>query len=373
MNDDIYCSMIHGGMQLTFGRKRDTVQHCCIRDTLIDFDSSSNPWNTLKHSSLRQKNTQGEWDPGCHNCHRLEQSGMISFRQGMNQGLGIVGKTELVGPVRLDLRFDISCNLACRTCGPGSSTFWQKHLKAHNEWPKPIFSHKKSEDVIAVLETIDLSNLRQVVFCGGETLLGKEYWNVAKWLVEHVPEANNNLTLCFQTNATQSISPENFDTVRKTHLVKLHFSIDGIGERFEYLRWPAVWSEVVDNIMHIRDSAPSNVMMVVEETVSIFNLFYLNESKNWISNNFNSNREGDPVNHTYHLAYGIYSLESCSQEYVDALKYQDNKNLIPLNWSENQERIHTMLREIGKFDNFRQQDFSKTFPEVAEFYSRFLN
>ena len=75
-------------------------------------------------------------------------------------------------------------------------------------------------------------------------------------------------------------------------------SLDGVGERFEYLRWPATWRQVTDNIMHIRETAPSNTMFLIEETVSIFNFYYMNELDAWAKNNFTANREGDVTHHT---------------------------------------------------------------------------
>jgi organic radical activating enzyme len=293
------------------------------------------------------------------------------MRDGMNDGLGMYKKTSMSGPARLDIKFDLGCNLACRTCGPELSTFWQKHLKENNLWNFPIISTRDSDKIINILKQLDLQNLRQVVFCGGETLLGNEYWNVAQWIIENIPDAKNQLTLCFQTNGTQPLSEKNYKIIEKVHLVKMHFSIDGIKNKFEYLRWPADWDQTIYNIFNIRDNCPSNVMFVVEETVSIFNLMYLDESSSWMANNFATNREADVVNHTKHSAFGIYSLNNCSQEYVDLIKQTRYSNLIPGAWQENPNSIKNMLKEIKKFDVFRNQSFVETFPEVADMYSRF--
>lgn len=282
----------------------------------------------------------------------------------MNDGLKIYPATNLSGPARIDLKFDKSCNLACRTCGTWSSTYWQKYLQ------QPVTTSQSKEKVIATLKRLDLSNLRMLVFCGGETLLGQEYWDVAEWLGDNVPNAKQQLTLCFQTNGTQPIHPRNHDIIEKFFLVKLHFSLDGMGEKFEYLRWPASWLQVTDNILNIRDTVPSNTMFLVEETISIFNLAYLDELDAWIKQNFTTNREGDPVNHTRHMANGIFALDNCSQEYVDWASDKMVKNFINKNWKESPMQITSMLKEIATHDQMRQQQFSSVFPEVAEFYQR---
>ena len=369
---NLYCSMIHGGLTLSFKSDVAVAQHCCLRPLVFPVDTNTNFWTDPQFVPLREYNKTNQWHAGCANCEQLERANSYSFRQGMNNGLQIQGQTDLSGPVRLDLMFDISCNLACRTCGTDSSTFWQKHLKAHNEWSEPVYTPKSKEQVIDAIKQLDLSNLRQLVFCGGETLLGNEYWAVADWIGDHVPNAKQQLTLCFQTNGTQSISPANYRIIEKFHLIKLHVSLDGVADQFEYLRWPAKWEQVTSNIQELKNTLPSNVMFVVEETVSIFNLAYTDRLDAWIRENFTTNREGDVTNHTRHLAAGWYSLENCSQEYVDAMQKTPHANLIPSNWCESDSRIKAMLQQIQKFDSYRNESFTKTFPEVAEYYARFL-
>jgi sulfatase maturation enzyme AslB (radical SAM superfamily) len=328
-------------------------------------------WNNPKSIQLRENNKKNIWDSGCFNCYSLEKSGHKSFRQGMNDGLGINNQIDLLGPSRLDLMFDISCNLACRTCGPGSSTYWQRHLKENKNWPKKIFSPKKKEEVLEYLKKINLSNLKQLVFCGGETLLGQEYWDVAEYVINLVPDAKNNLTICFQTNGTQPILERNFELFDRLFLVKLHVSLDGVKDKFEYLRWPASWNTVVENLFKIRTSAPSNTMFVIEETVSIFNIMYSTELEAWIQNNFNANREGDVIDHTKHIAHGIYNIRNLTSKAIDILS-PDKKLLIPADWEENPLGIKNMIAEIKKIDSWRTESFENTFPELAECYREYL-
>jgi sulfatase maturation enzyme AslB (radical SAM superfamily) len=362
--------MIHGGLNLNFKSDLLNIQSCCLQNNDTPVDKSIDLWQQQVLLDLRQKNQQGIWDNKCNNCQQLEQSNLPSMRTGMNQGLKLSGQYNLSGPVRIDLMFDLSCNLACRTCGPNNSTLWQKHLKEHIHWPTPISSPGDKEQVIAQLKSLDLSNLRMLVFAGGETLLGQAYWDVAAWLASNVPNAKQNLTLCFQTNGTQPISMRNFDTIEKFHLVKLHISLDGTQERFEYLRWPASWNQTTDNILTMRNTLPSNVMFLIEETISIFNLAYIDELEQWSKEHFSTNREGDITVHSRHMAVGEHRIDFLSQEYVDnTIKFRD---LIPATWKEQPVGIAKMLKLIAQFDQYRNQSFGKTFPEVAEYYKRYL-
>ena len=126
-------------------------------------------------------------------CRSNELSGQISFRTGMLSKFGIT--KNLTGPKRLDLMSDISCNLACRICGPGNSTFWQQHLKKHNiSFTAPSFQNK-TDEMIEILKTLDLSNLEMVVMCGGETLLGQSFWRIAEAIAEMCPQSKDKIIL----------------------------------------------------------------------------------------------------------------------------------------------------------------------------------
>jgi sulfatase maturation enzyme AslB (radical SAM superfamily) len=362
--------MIHGGLHLIFKNNKVFAQHCCLHYNNFLVDIRTNFWKDSSFTPLREHNKKNIWAPGCENCQQLESSGLPSYRTGMNNGLKNL-TDPIKGPARIDLMFDISCNLACRSCGVSSSTYWQRHLKDHGEWDLPIESPRHYNDVILALSQLDLSNLQQLVFSGGETLLGQSHWEVAEWLADNVPNAKEQLTLCFQTNGTQPIHPRNYELIERFHLVKLHISLDGTDKRFGYLRWPANWNQVTDNILNLRETLPGNVMFVIEETISIFNLLYLKELKSWIDSNFTTNREGDIVNHSRHLAGGIFNLQNMSQEYVELIKQSTNQELIPANWKENPTSIQKMVAEIKKFDALRNESFEKIFPELVNLYTKF--
>jgi hypothetical protein len=324
--------------------------------------------------TIRKTNNENIWLDGCWQCQQIESAGLKSFRQAMIKGLGV--DKELSGPQRIDLLFDRSCNLACRTCGPHSSTLWEKHLRDNNLLNDKKFIPLVNDNfntIKRLLETLDLSNLKQVQFCGGETLMGTSYWKTAELIADLVPDAKDKLLLGFQTNGTQPIDEKYYNLIEKFKLVKLMISIDGTHNRFEYLRWPANWNQVADNISNLREKLPGNVMFFVQECTSNLNLFYFNEVESWIRNNFDTNREGDPVDHTTQLASHSYlDVNNITQEYVDAIKDTPMFEFISPQWKENSAKIKEFIRETEKFDQLRDQNWKKTFPEVAEFYSRYF-
>jgi MoaA/NifB/PqqE/SkfB family radical SAM enzyme len=374
MSKNIYCPMIHGGLNIDLKANGElSYNQCCLSTTKLNVSTdTSTIWNTQSLIDLREENNNNNWNPGCWECERLENVGARSFRQGMIEKFGIT--QNLSGPQRIDLLFDRSCNLACRTCGSHSSTFWEKHLRDNN-LPTGIYYNKTDnlETVFNTLKSLDLSNLEMVQFCGGETLLGNTYWKAAEIIAELVPNAKNKITLGFQTNCTQPIDEKYYKTIEKFQLVKFMLSIDSTHNRFEYFRWPANWNQVVDNIMNFREKLPVNVMFFVQEVTSCLNLFYYNEVPLWLEQNFSTNRLGDPVGYARQLVmHKNLDVNNITHEYVDAIKDNSIRGVLKTNWVENPTAIKKLIDELDQFDKIRNQNWKNTFPEIAGFYSRYL-
>lgn len=373
-NTNIHCPMIHGGLNINLKAQNGNLVYnqCCLSSANLDkLTTPIKMWDSEALSQLRQQNNNNVWDPGCWECNSLEKAGLRSFRHAMIDAFGI--KKNLSGPQRIDLLFDRSCNLACMNCGPMSSTFWQKQLKNHNFPVNDYPATNNLETIYNTLKSLDLSNLEMVQFCGGETLLGNLYWEAAELIAELVPNAKNKIVLGFQTNGTQPIHEKNYKIIEKFHLVKFMISMDGIQDRFEYMRWPANWNQFVDNINNMSEKLPINVMFFIQETTNCLNLFYHTEVPNWVKENFNTNRLGDPTAHSTQLVmHPNFNVNNITQEYFDAIGNSNIKNVLEKNWTENPTKINKMLLELDKFNTITGKNWKVIFPDVVNFYSRYL-
>jgi hypothetical protein len=87
----------------------------------------------------------------------------------------------------------------------------------------------------------------------------------------------------YNTNGTHY--PEAAESIwQHFKTVEIAFSIDDLGERFEYQRTNAVWSEVMMNLDHFRElrQQHKNIQLQVCSTVSIFNVWHLESLAEWI-------------------------------------------------------------------------------------------
>lgn len=267
---------------------------CCLSTPLnaekIDF------CNNKYLQTVRNSWSQGVWPTACNNCKQNENQGLISRRQGSNSWYrdNDMYNTD-VELVRLDYWTGNLCNLACVICGPEFSSVWKQELNYPIESKKTIVNN--------FWTSLDTSHLRYVHFNGGEPLLSKEH---VKFL--HALSNKNLIHISYNTNGTVLPSQELIDLWSQYKLVQLDFSIDDIGARFEYQRYPAKWSKVASNLQWYIDYAPNNCMFSVNTTVSILNQHNLDNLNQWLQENFCVSRFTDIIEHRQQLAHGRFAL-----------------------------------------------------------------
>jgi hypothetical protein len=88
----------------------------------------------------------------------------------------------------------------------------------------------------------------------------------------------------YNTNGTQY--PARGEAIwRHFKTVEIAFSIDDVGERFEYQRTNADWAVVLDNITSFQylKTQMSNLQLQCCSTVNVFNVRYIDELAHWIA------------------------------------------------------------------------------------------
>ena len=281
-----------------------TVRPCCLAEEEITddagnkFDLNTASFAGIQNSGymqdLRQQFLDGRQPQTCRKCWREERSGRTSKRMHTLDRLKhMIPDQPWTADARplmfLDLKLGNICNLKCRICGSwSSSTFATEELnyvrdkKASHHytmlkqgaWPRENHTFWSEMDQV-------VDQIRYIEFTGGEPFMIQEHFDLLQRLVDR--GLAHNIEIHYNTNGTQY--PAQAEAIwRHFKTVEVAFSIDDVGERFEYQRTNAVWSEVVANIERFRDmrSRMPNLQLQVCSTVNVFNVYYLEELAQWI-------------------------------------------------------------------------------------------
>jgi sulfatase maturation enzyme AslB (radical SAM superfamily) len=263
----------------------------------------------------------------------------------------------------LDINLDMTCNAACVTCGPQSSSTWSKHLSNNSIIHiKTNFDYQPSLDLI--LNKIDLSNLRRVKFFGGEPLHTDSHLQVLKKIP--YPEQ---VDIWYTTNASIFPTQEVLDVWSKFKLVFIEASIDGIADQFEYIRWPLLWNKVRDNLLELRAVGPVNLLFRINHTINPFNIYYYDRLEQWVNTEFSTNRLGDPTEINIHPCWGDWGLDRTPSTLREEIykKYQDY-SMSRLLKNSKQQNYDTILKFTDIWDPIRKNSWQATFPEIVKYF-----
>jgi len=206
------------------------------------------------------------------------------------------------------------CNLACVTCGPSASTRWQKELKMAITPGNPA---EIDQDSIA-----KANRMKHLVVGGGEPVLNAS----TKTLLSSL-DVDVGLSIHF--NGTVVPDQEFLHLSARFSDIRYVFSLDGVGQRFEYLRWPGKWDRVASNIVQLVHLAPDCVQFGVNTTISQLNRHYHTEVVDWVSLAIPHNRQGKST----HVSYNHAGDTLLSRDYLDKLDAKRNtqwRQLFPL-------------------------------------------
>jgi len=285
-----------------------TTNLCCMNEDIITRDDGT-PFNVATDSLMeiyhsnwmknkRQEFIDGKKPEGCRRCWNEEAVGRKSKR------LNHYVKTPNILPLinfktlepkhflYLDLKLGNICNLKCRICGPKiSSSLAQEGLmqvpyaerKTHEnkvylmegEWPRT--STKFWEDLHSLVPKI-----KYLDFTGGEPFMIKEHFNLLRHCVEI--GASKHQEIFYNTNGT--IFPKEGEELWKHFKrVEVMLSIDNLGKRYEFERSGGKWDEITENIKKFQElkAQVPQIELQVCATMSIQNVYYLEELCNWIA------------------------------------------------------------------------------------------
>jgi len=419
------------------------VRPCCFfSDTLkinnltkanVNRDSFQEIWNCGDIKSIRQKLIRGEKVSGCKQCYQEESFAGDSMRKRSLREwekreefvktveYAAANNGEINSAIRfLELKPGNLCNLKCRMCNQFDSSKYAAELKE-------ISKDLKSSNVVSGARLFDKYNfeldfdlskmanwhnnkkiwdsfeklagdLEILSFAGGEPSIIEEVYKVLEFCVEQ--NFSKNLTVYLASNFTQNLDRM---IVLAKNFKRFDFiaSIDGCAEVQEYIRFPSVWKDIESNFHKVCNAAKtsSNINVLVNITVDIYNIMQLTDLLNWIeSEKFIEGLKEDPFNLNI-LMFPEYLSFKLLPKKLRAQTIQNLHSFSKKSWICNKKphikqrvnQLSEMLKSdffnpkdeyklLSEFwiytkilDKYRKQDFEKLMPALAYEITNELN
>ena len=350
---------------------------CClykgnIPDVKVYRQSLSSIQKHQYMDKLRNQFRNGERPLGCQSCWQEEDAGKTSKRQNslhkMKQSLQQWTPDSEPTLKFIDFKLGNVCNLKCRICGSWSSSKWAQEELDYGENPVALKNlreggwPKKNPQFFEDLKE-DLKHVEYFEFTGGEPFMIKDHFKILMHCVEQ--GYAKNIDIHYNTNGTQLPPQEIFDLWSYFKHVEVAFSIDDVGEPFEYQRHPAKWREVSSNLVKFKEMKTNNMDFQVCSTMSIFNVFNWAKIALWVAQFqpkfFYINTLFDP---------DYFNIQTLPKQVKDAVntRYHMLKDFQPtLRFMNAADRDTQEMRDqrkarILQTDKYRGENFGEVFP-----------
>ena len=226
---------------------------CCQGDGFLEGETIA---------GTRESMLKGIKPRACNNCYKTEQeSGWSPRIQETNDWIGKFGEPDVNNPSiqYADVRYDPTCNLKCKTCGPHDSTLWQK------EKGIKIPFNKTNENY---LNNIDKKILKKVYLAGGEPTYIKGYLV----FLEELFVVNPLCEVLINTNLKRL--PDAWkDIITKFKNLTVICSCDAIEKLGTYVRYPLGWTEFEENVKFVSENANFLQFNLVASNLTVHKLY----------------------------------------------------------------------------------------------------
>ena len=267
----MYCAQLYNSVWLDVN---DQISPCCFYKPQVLAGHDTVKFYQSGLAQARNTMTQGQWPTECQYCQASEQHTNRSSRteyNGRAQGWDAVpGAIDIH---TLGIFLGNKCNLHCAICDPKYSTGWFKSAEYFGLGPATVakFDLARLDDLIP-----KLTNLRELYITGGEAIYQPELVQLIDYLSSRVDISQ--CKIYFASNGTLRMAAEQLERCKQFGSIELTLSIDAMDAKFEYMRHPAQWNDVVENIKFYKSQ---DISLRVNCTISPMNVYYMDEIATW--------------------------------------------------------------------------------------------
>lgn len=232
---------------------------------------------------LQRDIKRGQLPRACHLCDAIEKTGaqserikyLLDFDQAVlkNTPIDLLPKDSTVG-----MKFSNRCNLACRSCNSFDSSLWSEKMQVPADpgidvdiATVPRYWQQMTETIRKKHSETDNFILHPI---GGETLLQQGFIKLLDWMIDTNLASTTSLRITTNLAVNLEELRERLLQFRNTWFLS---SIDSVHENYHYVRWPARFSKVQQNleeILHVRQHWPGKYDLLITPVFSLNNIFY---------------------------------------------------------------------------------------------------
>ena len=346
---------------------------------LLDNDGLDDIINSKKFVEVRQAMLDGKRTDECEGCWYDEDNGIKSKRQYENERWAhIIDELEKSAYIKrpnyryIELRLGNICNNACLTCNSYSSSRWYpderkiaKDLPWFNLRPMENFKWFEKPEFYDAL-TLYSEGVEEIYINGGEPTLIKAHFRYLENLINNGTASK--VHLVYSLNMMDI--PDNLIELWKSFKqVTVNASIDDYADRNYYIRYPTKWEETLASIDKLNDVP--NVYWHVTQTVSIFNVFNLDELSDWLYTNYEKRPHHNYVLYPDYLSFAVlpeHIKEQLRNMYGNSLpEHQRNDLLAKLNIDFDPLLLEKAKQFINSIDKVRNLSYNDYLPELSKF------
>lgn len=339
MRNDGYCALPFNHMNF---HPNGQVSICCVakmdgRDSgfakdeygrlmNLKTDSIDSIFNAPSVKKIRSEMLDGKFPSACEGCYKIEQYGGKSRRTTENTRWENREEQKLEF---IDLRLSNLCNLKCLMCYPDSSS---SLISDYKEWSDEMPFMTKNIADFELFQWFDESiidqlhqhkdSLKYLYINGGEPFIMPMQWKLLEKLIEW--DVAKNIHISYNTNCTTY--DESFsDYWKHFKVVTLGCSMDAVGDKNKFIRYPNDWDKANENI---RKLLANQHIDAINITCSIqwLNAPFLPEFYEWAVP-LTKLKEHTTINQNFIVFPEYLSLNCASKEFKHGLleKYEESK------------------------------------------------
>lgn len=364
-NNPVYCPVIHQGMYV---ERKDSdsvaVAPCCAAQSQLfsnqDLNFAVNPFL----QRLRDENSKGIASAECRTCWDQERYTGRSLRLSSIELYKQWQPTA--GLLNLDWNVEPICNAKCIICSNYHSSAWLAEDQKFGGKDYPIYRTAAGSRSNDIIDQLDLSTVQRVYFNGGEPVLSQDPIKILARLQQE--QRLDQVDVSFNMNGSKMPSEQMIALLKQAKHVTVYFSIDGIEEKFEYIRNPLSWQDLQINVKKILDLGVNNVCM--STALGIHNLQIAQEIEDWWNDFTNPYSTSIKIFNTYQLVTGTLGINTAStamkQQLLSELSPARSAEQFGINCLSTAQGNDSWLSWLEHLDQRRGLDWRKVLPKLHQ-------